>query len=106
MSSKEKKAVVMIVLLFVYLFSSNFTGLPAAYGFMTIPYLMFLPGIEIGNTEVIGINFSMIFLVAACLGIGVVGAAVGFGDFLTNIAVPLLSGRSVLQYASVLCFLE
>ena len=104
MSSKEKKAVVMIVLLFVYLFSSNFTGLPAAYGFMTIPYLMFLPGIEIGNTEVIGrINFSMIFLVAACLGIGVVGAAVGFGDFLTNIAVPLLSGRSVLTVC--ICFM-
>ena len=55
MSSKEKKAVVMIVLLFVYLFSSNFTGLPAAYGFMTIPYLMFLPGIEIGNTEVLSL---------------------------------------------------
>lgn len=97
MSKKEKKAVAMIVLLFAWLFSSNFTGLPAAYGFMTIPYLMFVPGIEIGDKEIIGrINFSMIFLVAACLGIGVVGASVGFGDFLTNIAVPFLSGKSVL----------
>ena len=96
MSKKEKKAVAMIVLLFAWLFSSNFTGLPAAYGFMTIPYLMFVPGIEIGDKEIIGrINFSMIFLVA-CLGIGVVGASVGFGDFLTNIAVPFLSGKSVL----------
>lgn len=97
MSKKEKKAVAMIVLLFAWLFSSNFTGLPAAYGFMTIPYLMFVPGIEIGDKEIIGrINFSMIFLVAACLGIGVVGASVGFGDFLTNIAVPFLSGKSVM----------
>lgn len=97
MSKKEKKAVAMIVLLFAWLFSSNFTGLPAAYGFMTIPYLMFVPGIEIGDKEIIGrINFSMIFLVAACLGIGVVGASVGFGNFLTNIAVPFLSGKSVL----------
>ena len=97
MSKREKKAVAMIVLLFAWLFSSNFTGLPAAYGFMTIPYLMFIPGIEIGDKEIIGrINFSMIFLVAACLGIGVVGASVGFGDFLTNIAVPFLSGKSVL----------
>ena len=97
MSKKEKKAVAMIVLLFAWLFSSNFTGLPAAYGFMTIPYLMFVPGIEIGDKEIIGrINFSMIFFVAACLGIGVVGASVGFGEFLTNIAVPFLSGKSVL----------
>ena len=58
MSKKEKKAVAMIVLLFAWLFSSNFTGLPAAYGFMTIPYLMFVPGIEIGDKEIIGrINF-------------------------------------------------
>ena len=58
---------------------------------------MFVPGIEIGDKEIIGrINFSMIFLVAACLGIGVVGASVGFGDFLTNIAVPFLSGKSVM----------
>ena len=97
MSKKEKKAVAMIVLLFAWLFSSNFTGLPAAYGFMTIPYLMFVPGIEIGDKEIIGrINFSMIFLVAACLGIGVVGASVGFGEFRTNIAVPFLSGKSVM----------
>ena len=97
MSKKEKKAVAMIVLLFAWLFSSNFTGLSAAYVFMTIPYMRFVPGIEIGDKEIIGrINFSMIFLVAACLGIGVVGASVGFGDFLTNIAVPFLSGKSVL----------
>lgn len=97
MSVKEKKAVVMIVILFAYLFSTNFTGLPAAYGFMTVPYLMFIPGIEIGDSSIMGkLNFPMIFLVAACLGIGVVGAEVGFGDFLTNIAVPVLSGKSVL----------
>lgn len=97
MSVKEKKAVVMIVILFAYLFSTNFTGLPAAYGFMTVPYLMFIPGIEIGDSSIMGkLNFPMIFLVATCLGIGVVGAEVGFGDFLTNIAVPVLSGKSVL----------
>jgi di/tricarboxylate transporter len=96
-SSKEKKAVVMIVLLLVYLFTTRFTGFPAAYGFMSIPFLMFLPGIEIGDNNTIGkLNFSMIFFVSTCLGIGIVGAEVGFGEFLTNIAVPMLSGKSPL----------
>lgn len=43
MSSKEKKAIVMILLLLGYLFSTKLTGLPAAYGFMIIPFLTFLP---------------------------------------------------------------
>lgn len=96
-SGKEKKAIVMIVLLLVYLFTTRFTGLPPAYGFMSIPFLMFLPGIEIGDTKTIErLNFSMVFFVATCLGIGIVGAEVGFGEFLTNIAVPMLSGKSSL----------
>jgi di/tricarboxylate transporter len=97
MSIKEKKAVVMVVILLVYLFTTRFTGLPVAYGLMTVPYLMFLPGIEVGDNKTIGkTNFSMIFFVASCLGIGLVGAEVGFGDFLANIAVPMLAGKSVL----------
>lgn len=97
MSRKEKKAIVMIVLLLVYLFTTKFTGLPSAYGFMTIPVMMFLPGIEIGDSKIIErLNFSMVFFVAACLGIGIVGAEVGFGEFLTNIAVPMLAGKSPL----------
>lgn len=97
MSSKEKKAVVMIVLLLVYLFTTRFTGLPAAYGFMLIPFFMYLPGIEISDSKTIAkLNFSMVFFVATCLGIGIVGAEVGFGDFLSKIAVPMLSGKSPL----------
>ncbi|GCF94244.1 sodium:sulfate symporter [Enterococcus florum] len=97
MSVKEKKAVVMIVLLLAYLCASSFIGLPAAYGFMAIPFLMFLPRIGIGEPETLGkLNFSMVFFVSACLGIGIVGAEVGFGDFLTGIAVPMLAGKSTL----------
>lgn len=97
MSGKEKNAIIMVLLLLGYLFSTNFTGLPAAYGFMTIPFMMFLPGIEVGDGEVLGrLNFSMVFFVATCLGIGVVGNAVGFGAFLTEIAVPVLTGKSPL----------
>ncbi|KAF1295991.1 hypothetical protein BAU15_14055 [Enterococcus sp. JM4C] len=97
MSTKEKIAVGMIVLLLMYLFASSLLGLPAAYGFMIIPFLMFLPGIGIGKPKTLeSLNYPMVFFVASCLGIGIVGAHVGFGDFLTGIAVPLLAGQSTL----------
>ncbi|EOI55432.1 SLC13 family permease [Enterococcus gilvus] len=97
MSSKEKKAVIMVILLLAYLFSSTFLDLPAAYGFMIIPFLMYLPIIGIGKEKTLNtLNFSMVFFVSTCLGIGVVGANVGFGDYLTGIAVPMLVGKSNL----------
>lgn len=97
MTVNEKKAVVMIVLLLAYLFSTKFTNLPSAYGFFLIPFVMYLPGIGIGKPETIQkINFSTVFFVATCLGIGTVGAAVGFGDFLQAVAVPMLEGKSPL----------
>lgn len=97
MSSKEKKAIVMILLLLGYLFSTKLTGLPAAYGFMIIPFLTFLPGISLGNGKTIcKLNFTTVFFVASCLGIGTVGAHIGFGNFLTGLAVPVLQGRGML----------
>ena len=97
MSTQEKKAVIMILILLVYLCSTKVTGLPAAYGFITIPFLMFLPGIALGNEQTIReLNFTTVFFVASCLGIGTVGASIGFGDFLTELAVPVLQGKGTL----------
>lgn len=97
MDIKEKKAVAMIILLLAYLCASMFIGLPAAYGFMAIPILMFFPGIGIGEAKTLEkLNYTMVFFVSSCLGIGIVGANVGFGSFLTGITVPLLAGKSTL----------
>ena len=96
-SAKEKKAIALIVLLLVYLMTCRFFGLPEAYGFMVAPFVMFVPGIRLGDESTLKrLNFSTVFFVAACLGIGTVGAAVGFGDFLTAIVVPMLEGRGTL----------
>lgn len=97
MSRKEKKGLAIVGILLIYLITTNLTGLPAAYGFMLIPYLLFVPGISVGNGEMVKkVNFPIIFFIASCLGIGVVGNAVGFGDFIASIAVPMLSGKSTL----------
>lgn len=96
-STKEKKAILMIVLLLAYLMTCRLFGLPEAYGFMVIPFLMFIPGIRLGDENTLKrLNYSTVFFVSACLGIGTVGAAVGFGDFLTAIVVPVLEGKGTL----------
>ncbi|KRK33296.1 SLC13 family permease [Loigolactobacillus bifermentans] len=97
LSVKEKKAIVLTILLLAYLCISVFIKLPAAYGFMVVPILMYLPKIGMGNIEMLKkLNFPMVFFVASCLGIGLVGAQVGFGDFLTKLVVPVLAGKSPL----------
>lgn len=97
MSAKEKKGLVVVGLLLLYLVTTNFTKFPAAYGFMVLPYLLFIPGVSVGNAEMVKkVNFPIIFFIASCLGIGTVGNAVGFGDFIAGVAVPLLEGRSAL----------
>lgn len=97
LSRKEKKAIVLIVLLMFYLITCRFFGLSEAYGFMAIPFFMFLPGVNLGDeTTLKKLNLSTVFFVSACLGIGIVGSAVGFGDFLTELIVPVLAGKGTL----------
>lgn len=97
MSRKEIIAASFTVVLMIYLISCQFTKWPPAYGFMTIPWLMFIPGLGLGNAETIKRgNVPSIFFIAACLGIGIVGAKVGFGEFISQIAVPMLTGYGKL----------
>ena len=70
MSAKEKKSVVYIVILLLYLCSTQFTGLPAAYGFLVIPYVMFLPYIGVDDGAALKrTNLPMIFFIATCMSI-------------------------------------
>ena len=57
-TGKEKRGIILVLILLVYLCSTRITGLPAAYGFMVISVLVFLPGIGIGNEGTVKkINF-------------------------------------------------
>ncbi|GAX06677.1 cation transport protein [Secundilactobacillus pentosiphilus] len=97
LSTTEKKGVLLTVLLLAYLSIAMFVRLPVVYGFIVVPILMFMPGIRVGKMSVLKrLDFPLLFFVASCLGIGLVGAHVGFGAFLTNLIVPILAGKSML----------
>lgn len=95
---KEKVGIVVIVTLMIFLFTSPFHNIPAAYGFMTLPYILFLPTFSVGTCQSIKeFNFSIFFFMVSCLGIGIVGGALGFGQVISNSITPLLEGSSALS---------
>lgn len=78
MTLYEKKAAGLGIIVVGYMISSSFTGLPMDYGLMFIPWLSYLPIINLGTTKDIReINWEPILFVAACMGIGGVGAYAG-----------------------------
>lgn len=97
MTGKEKKALVILSILIVYLVTCPIHGYSDAYGFMLIPYLLFLPGIRVGSFETVRkTNFSIIFFIASCFSIGMVGTALGVGDLISHLVSPILQGKSTL----------
>lgn len=91
-SKQEKIASVLLILLLLYLVTTPVHGYPIAYGFMLIPYLMFIPGIKVADSNVIAkINWGVIFFISACLGIGTVGTYLNLGNVLSSVLTPILS---------------
>ena len=89
LSYREKSAAVTLVILFALLVTEEIHGISNAMVFMVVPWLAMLPIFGQDIEEVLkGINFKIIFFVEACLAIGAVGQEMGFGDLITQYAVP------------------
>ena len=91
---KEKKTVVLVVLLFAYILLQPIHKLDANYGFILIPMLAFLPGMDIATRKksLDHVNLGFIVFIASCMGIGTVGGAVGIGPAISTYVTPLLAG--------------
>lgn len=91
---KEKKTVVLVVLLFAYILLQPIHKLDANYGFILIPMLVFLPGMDIVTRKksLDNVNLGFIVFIASCMGIGTVGGAVGIGPAISTYVTPLLAG--------------
>lgn len=97
MTGREKRAILLIVLLLIYLFSTHYTNLPVLYGFILIPFISFLPKMELCEAKILQkIKFETVFFVATCLSIGLVGEYVGFSKLMLDIILPILEGKSSL----------
>lgn len=105
MPASEKKAAVILLLLALYLVLQPLHGMNMSYSFLVFPMLYFFPGIHVGTIKSVqSVDFSMIFFVSACIGIGIVGGSVGIGEILSGALVPMLKpfGPAMASFGTVL----
>lgn len=91
---EEKKALIYTAVIVIYLFTVPLHGLDADYGFMVIPWLAFLPLINLADSSTIKNllpKLDIIFFIVGCLSIGIVGQSLGVTDLLTDILTPIFS---------------
>ncbi len=104
-SPEEKKAAILLSLLMVYLVTTPLHKLPLAYGFMLIPYLMFIPGIKVADSNVITkVNWSVIFFIAACLSIGQVAMYLNLGQIMSDVLTPMLDNMGMVPSLLLIYF--
>lgn len=95
MSSDEKKGAFVTVFLIAFMLTGSFHKIELDWAFIVIPWLMYLPGINIGTQDdVKNIDFSMVFFCVACLSIGITSGHLGIGKILADALVPLLQPLS------------
>lgn len=101
-SNKEKKVFVVVVLLFIYMMTTSVHGLAMEWGFVLIPWLFLLPGIDCANSSTVRkINFSMVLFIGSCLCIGSVSAALGVGALISQVISPLLEEMSTVGVITI-----
>lgn len=97
MSSNEKKAAILAVILMVLVIGSPLLGINSMFAFIIVAALMYMPGINLGTASVIErIPLGTLVFVASCMGIGAVCSEVGLTTHLASLLTALLSDVDIL----------
>lgn len=89
MSAQEKKMLVLMIITVVLLLTTNYHSLNAGQIFALVVVIGFFPGINlIAGKDMSQINFSMVFLVTACVAIGDVATELNAGSILMDSLMP------------------
>lgn len=96
-SINEKKALVLMAVLLVYVISAPIHGKSIVIAFMILPWICFVPGINIGTTKSINkLNIGTIFFIVSCLGIATVAAAIGVNELISQMLSPIARKAGVV----------
>lgn len=96
-SAKEKKAIIGIIVLLTWIITNPIHGLDNMYAFIFVPFILCMPGIDVGTSQNIQeVSWSTIIFFASCLSIGGVCGTVGITAIIGNIAAPILSNFGVI----------
>lgn len=94
LTGNEKRVIVVLVLLVAYLFTFQWHGQDMLWGFLFAPLLMYLPGMPGTKKDLQTVDFPTILFVVGCMSIGSAAMAVGVPQLISEMALPLLEGRS------------
>lgn len=95
MSTAEKRVLIDVLILMVFIFTNKYHHIDVLWGFAVIPLFMFLPGLKVADgNDLKNVNWNMIIFAAGCLSIGTVAGTMGFGDVISQAIVPLVQGKS------------
>ncbi len=95
-TTAEKKAIVGVVAILAWIITNPIHGLDCMYAFIFVPFILCMPGIDVGTSENIqDVSWSTILFFASCLAIGTVCGTVGITALIGQIAAPILSGFGV-----------
>ena len=90
----EKKALIVLALMVVFMLLSPVHGLDMSFGFLFAAMAMFLPIINAGKAEDVtslGNMLPIISITFAFMSIGAVGTACGFGAVISSAVTPFMS---------------
>ncbi len=101
-SAEEKKMSVILILMILYMISTQWTKLDATYGFVGAVLLSYFPALKIADKKVFSkVDLSVPLLIAGCMSIGNVGTAVGAGAAVAGVIMPVLqSAESGLAFVA------
>lgn len=100
MSRQEKKGIILLVSLMVYLMTQPLHGLDTTYAFLIATFVYFLPGVSLADGETVkSISWESWFTIGCFLSVGTVATSTGINTILANAMVPLVS--SMGEYWSV-----
>lgn len=96
LGSREIK---FLVILTALVLAMIFTKIAPGWLFMTAVVLCFLPGVNVASgADLKGVNYMMVFFVAATMSIGSVAAAVGLPKLVTGAMLPMLTGADTYSF--------
>lgn len=95
MSSKEKKTLVGIILVLLFMLTGDFHHIDIDWGFILLPWILFIPLIKVGTfSDIKDTDFTIVFFGACCMEIGLVANYLGVGQAFAQILQPLLVSSS------------
>ena len=104
-SRKEKKAIVLFVLLAVLMMTDKYHGINIGWIMMMVGFAGFLPGLDlVDGKKFSSLNLTAVLFIVGCMSIGSGAQATGMDKRVVEAVLPLLSGGSQLG-ATVMSFL-